>query len=192
MTRLLDISNDDYIRTTEPRHIRGVQALWQELERRGEIYLGRFAGWYSVRDEAFYDESELVDGKAPTGAEVEWLEEENYFFRLSAWQDRLLAYYDANPDAVAPRSRRNEVISFVKIGLARPVDLANQLQLGDPGAGKPRPRDLCVARRAGQLHHRARLSRIPRIRNFRLSGLPIFMSSARISCAFMRSIGRPF
>ena len=103
MTRLLDISNDDFIRTTEPRHIRGVQLLWQELERSGEIYLGRFAGWYSVRDEAFYDESELIDGKAPTGAEVEWLEEENYFFRLSAWQDRLLAYYDANPDAVAPR-----------------------------------------------------------------------------------------
>ena len=92
MTRLLDISNDDFIRTTEPRHVRGVQALWQELERRGEIYLGRFAGWYSVRDEAFYDEGELVDGTAPSGAEVEWLEEENYFFRLSARQDRLLAY----------------------------------------------------------------------------------------------------
>jgi methionyl-tRNA synthetase len=90
MTRLLDITADDFIRTTEARHVRGVQALWQELERRGEIYLGRFAGWYSVRDEAFYDEGELVDGKAPTGAEVEWLEEENYFFRLSAWQDRLL------------------------------------------------------------------------------------------------------
>ena len=117
MDRLLDISYDDYIRTTEERHVRGVQALWQELERRGEIFLGRFAGWYCVRDEAFYDESELVDGNAPTGAEVEWLEEENYFFRLSAWQDRLLAYYDANPDAVAPRSRRNEVISFVRAGL---------------------------------------------------------------------------
>jgi methionyl-tRNA synthetase len=117
MTRLLNISNDDFIRTTEPRHIRGVEALWQELERRGEIYLGRFSGWYSVRDEAFYDESELVDGKAPTGADVEWLEEENYFFRLSAWQDRLLDWYEAHPDAIAPRSRRNEVISFVKGGL---------------------------------------------------------------------------
>jgi methionyl-tRNA synthetase len=117
MNRLLDISHDDFIRTTEPRHIRAVEAIWRELERRGEIYLGRFAGWYSVRDEAFYDEGELADGKAPSGAAVEWLEEENYFFRLSAWRDRLLAHYDANPDAIAPRSRRNEVISFVKAGL---------------------------------------------------------------------------
>jgi methionyl-tRNA synthetase len=117
MDRVLDISYDDYIRTTEERHIHGVQALWQELERRGEIYRGRFAGWYCVRDEAFYDESELIDGRAPTGAEVEWLEEENYFFRLSAWQERLLAFYEAHPDAIAPRSRRNEVISFVGAGL---------------------------------------------------------------------------
>jgi len=121
MNRLLDISHDDFIRTTEPRHIRAVEAIWRELERRGEIYLGRFAGWYSVRDEAFYDEGELVDDpdgrRAPTGAAVEWLEEENYFFRLCAWQDRLLAFYDANPDAIAPRSRRNEVMSFVRAGL---------------------------------------------------------------------------
>ncbi len=117
MTRLMNVSNDDFIRTTEPRHVAGVQALWRELQRRGEIYLGTFAGWYSVRDEAFYEESELVDGKAPTGAEVEWVEEENYFFRLSAWQDRLLTHYEANPDFIAPRSRRNEVVSFVKGGL---------------------------------------------------------------------------
>ncbi len=82
VARLFNVSYDEFIRTTEPRHTRAVQALWQELDRRGEIYLGRFAGWYAVRDEAFYDESELVDGKAPTGAEVEWLVEENYFFRL--------------------------------------------------------------------------------------------------------------
>jgi methionyl-tRNA synthetase len=117
MTRLMNISNDQFIRTTEPRHITACQALWAELEKRGEIYLGRFAGWYSVRDEAFYDESELVDGKAPTGADVEWVEEENYFFRLSAWQDRLLQFYEANPDFVAPRGRRNEVVSFVRGGL---------------------------------------------------------------------------
>ena len=138
MARLLDISNDDFIRTTEPRHTASVQAMWQELERRGEIYLGRFAGWYSVRDEAFYDEGELVDGKAPTGAEVEWLEEENYFFRLSAWQDRLLAYYEANPEAIAPRSRRNEVISFVKSGLRDLSISRTSFSWGIPVPGNPK------------------------------------------------------
>jgi methionyl-tRNA synthetase len=138
MTRLLNISNDDFIRTTEDRHIRGVQALWQELQRRGEIYLGRFSGWYAVRDEAFYDESELVDGKAPTGAEVEWLEEENYFFRLSAWQDRLLAWYETNPEAVAPRTRRNEVISFVRSGLKDLSISRTSFSWGIPVPGEPR------------------------------------------------------
>src|SRR4029077_14578246 len=137
MDRVLGISYDDFIRTTEERHIRGVQALWQELERRGEIYLGRFAGWYSVRDEAFYTESELVDGKAPTGAEVEWFEEENYFFRLSAWQDRLLAFYEANPEAIAPRSRRNEVISFVKSGLNDLSISRTSFSWGIPVPGHP-------------------------------------------------------
>src|SRR5215467_9645418 len=137
MGRLLNISNDDFIRTTEPRHTRGVDVLWQELERRGEIYLGRFAGWYSIRDEAFYDESELVDGKAPSGAEVEWLEEENYFFRLSAWQDRLLAWYEANPEAVAPRSRRNEVISFVRSGLKDLSISRTSFSWGIPVPGNP-------------------------------------------------------
>jgi methionyl-tRNA synthetase len=142
MGRLLNISNDDYIRTTEERHVKGVQALWRELERRGEIYLGRFAGWYSVRDEAFYDESELVAGPngaklAPTGADVEWLEEENYFFRLSAWQDRLLEWYEAHPDAIAPRSRRNEVISFVKGGLKDLSVSRTSFGWGIPVPGNP-------------------------------------------------------
>lgn len=143
MGRLLNISNDDFIRTTEPRHIHGVQALWRELENRGEIYLGRFAGWYSIRDEAFYDESELVAGPngarlAPTGAEVEWLEEENYFFRLSAWQDRLLAWYDEHPNAIAPRSRRNEVISFVRSGLKDLSISRTSFSWGIPVPGNPR------------------------------------------------------
>src|SRR2546423_11099813 len=142
MARLLDIRNDDFIRTTEERHIRAVQAIWEELERRGEIYLGTFAGWYAVRDEAFYDESELINGpdgrpKAPTGAEVEWLEEENYFFRLSAWQDRLLAFYEANPDAIAPRSRRNEVISFVRAGLKDLSISRTSFSWGIPVPGNP-------------------------------------------------------
>ena len=118
-------------------HPNTVARAFQELERRGEIYLGRFAGWYSVRDEAFYDEGELVEGKAPSGAEVEWLEEENYFFRLSAWQDRLLAYYDANPDAVAPRSRRNEVVSFVKSGLRDLSISRTSFSWGIPVPGNP-------------------------------------------------------
>ena len=143
MTRLLNISNDDFIRTTEPRHVRGVEALWRELERRGEIYLGRFSGWYAVRDEAFYDEGELVDGPqgrkvAPTGADVEWLEEDNYFFRLSAWQDRLLAWYEANPNAIAPRSRRNEVISFVKSGLRDLSISRTSFSWGIPVPGDPK------------------------------------------------------
>ena len=110
-------TNDDFIRTTEARHRDSVQQLWRELVKRDEIYLDKYAGWYSVRDEAFYAESELVDGKAPTGAPVEWVEEPSYFFRLSAWQDRLLEHYEKNPDFIAPTSRRNEVISFVKGGL---------------------------------------------------------------------------
>lgn len=122
LAETLNCQNDDFIRTTEPRHIRAVQALWQTLQERGDIYLGDYAGWYSVRDEAFFGEDELqtgADGQklAPTGAPVEWVRESSYFFRLSAFQDRLLKFYEDNPDFIAPTSRRNEVISFVKSGL---------------------------------------------------------------------------
>jgi methionyl-tRNA synthetase len=113
----MNFSHDDFIRTTEPRHKAGVAALWQRLVASGDIYPGSYAGWYSVRDEAFYAESELVGGKAPTGAPVEWVEEPSYFFRLSAWQDRLLAFYEANPSFVLPATRMNEVKSFVRGGL---------------------------------------------------------------------------
>lgn len=122
MNTLLDITNDQFIRTTDKHHKEAVQAIWQEMEKTGDIYLGKYAGWYSVRDEAFYGEDELTvnaDGQktAPTGAPVEWMEEESYFFKLSAWGDRLLEFYEANPDFIQPKSRRNEVISFVKSGL---------------------------------------------------------------------------
>ncbi len=121
LTAAMNFSNDDFIRTTEERHVRSVQHLWMELKKRGEIYLGKYAGWYSVRDEAFYAESEVVeqpDGAkvGPTGAPVEWVEEESYFFRLSNWGERLLEYY-AREGSVAPESRKNEVVSFVKGGL---------------------------------------------------------------------------
>ena len=113
----LNISNDDFIRTTEERHKQGAQAFWKEIQKNGHIYLDKYSGWYSVRDEAYYQESELIDGKAPTGADVEWVEEPSYFFKLSAFEDKLLDLYEANPAFIAPESRRNEVISFVKSGL---------------------------------------------------------------------------
>ncbi len=117
LAKTLQLSNDDFIRTTEPRHIKSAQAVWKRMQERGHIYLGSYAGWYAVRDEAYYQESELVDGKAPTGADVEWVEEPSYFFDLSKWQDKLLKFYDDNPDFILPAGRRNEVISFVKGGL---------------------------------------------------------------------------
>jgi methionyl-tRNA synthetase len=122
LAKAMNISNDDFIRTTEERHKRASQAIWKALEKNGDIYLGKYAGWYAVRDEAFYGEDELTTGpdgkkRAPSGAEVEWVEEPSYFFRLSAWQDRLLKFYEENPGFVAPTSRRNEVISFVRQGL---------------------------------------------------------------------------
>ncbi|HEY9567580.1 MAG TPA: methionine--tRNA ligase [Thalassobaculum sp.] len=118
---VMDYSTDDFIRTTEPRHVTAVQELWRRLKANGHIYLGSYAGWYSVRDEAFYTETELTtvggEKRAPSGAPVEWVEEPSYFFDLSKWQDRLLAFYEANPDFIAPESRRNEVLSFVRGGL---------------------------------------------------------------------------
>jgi methionyl-tRNA synthetase len=114
----LNISNDDFIRTTEERHKQAAKNLWNKLLESGNIYLGKYAGWYSVRDEAFYNESELTpEGLAPTGAPVEWVEEPSYFFKLSAWQDKLIKLYEENISFIRPESRRNEVMSFVKGGL---------------------------------------------------------------------------
>jgi methionyl-tRNA synthetase len=117
----LGITYDDFIRTTEPRHKKGAQELWRRM-RKEDIYLGRYAGWYSVRDEAYFDEAELTLGEkgqklAPSGAPVEWVEEESYFFRLSAYQERLLQLYESRPEFIEPESRRNEIVSFVKSGL---------------------------------------------------------------------------
>jgi len=117
-----NFSNDDFIRTTEPRHVESAQALWRKLRDADAIYLDHYEGWYAVRDEAFYAEDELTQGPdgtklAPTGAPVEWVKEPSYFFRLSAFQDRLLELYDSRPDFILPESRRNEVKSFVAGGL---------------------------------------------------------------------------
>jgi len=118
----LNASNDDFIRTTEERHKRASQAIWQRMEAAGDIYKDSYSGWYSVRDEAYFAENETVvsgDGvrRGPTGTPVEWVEEESYFFKLSAYQDRLLALYEESPDFVGPEERRNEILSFVKSGL---------------------------------------------------------------------------
>ena len=121
LTGTMGLSNDGFIRTTEARHRAACQALWKALEERGEIYLGAYEGWYAVRDEAFYGPDELTerDGVkyAPSGAPVAWVKEPSYFFRLSAWAEKLLAFYEAHPDFIQPATRRNEVIAFVKSGL---------------------------------------------------------------------------
>jgi methionyl-tRNA synthetase len=122
MAQKFNASNDDFIRTTEPRHHRASEAIWQHMEAAGDIYLDKYSGWYSVRDEAYYDESETrLDEKGtrlgPQGTPVEWVEEESYFFRLSAFADRLLDLYKRVPDFVLPKERMNEVASFVRGGL---------------------------------------------------------------------------
>ncbi|MEM7072719.1 MAG: methionine--tRNA ligase, partial [Pseudomonadota bacterium] len=118
----IDCSFDDFIRTTEHRHHRASQAIWRKLAARGDLYKGMYLGWYALRDEAYYTESELItreDGVkiAPSGAEVEWCEEPSWFFRLSDYQKPLLDFYHTNPDFIRPRARMNEVISFVEDGL---------------------------------------------------------------------------
>ncbi|WP_428428719.1 methionine--tRNA ligase [Pararhizobium sp.] len=122
MAVLLNASNDDFIRTTEPRHHEAVKNIWNRMGDAGDLYKDSYSGWYSVRDEAYYQEGETevrADGVryGPQGSPVEWVEEASYFFKLSAYQDRLLQYYEENPDFIGPAERRNEVISFVKSGL---------------------------------------------------------------------------
>ena len=122
MADVLNSSNDDYIRTSEERHYKASQAIWKAMADNGDIYKGGYAGWYSVRDEAYYGEEETEvreDGVryGPQGTPVEWVEEESYFFRLSSYQDRLLDLYEQNPGFIMPAERRNEIVSFVKSGL---------------------------------------------------------------------------
>jgi len=122
MDQRLNVSFDRFIRTTEDQHHRSSQEIWKRMAQNGDIYLDSYAGWYSVRDEAYYAEDETVVGednvrRGPQGTPVEWVEEESYFFKLSAYQDRLLALYEGQPDFIGPDSRKNEVVSFVKSGL---------------------------------------------------------------------------
>jgi methionyl-tRNA synthetase len=122
MDQRLNISFDRFIRTTEEQHHRSSQEIWRRMAASGDIYLDSYSGWYSVRDEAYYAEEETTVGednvrRGPQGTPVEWVEEKSYFFRLSAYQDRLLALYAEQPDFIGPDTRKNEVISFVKSGL---------------------------------------------------------------------------
>ena len=121
MGEKLNARADDIVRTTQERHKKSVQDIWTKMLAKGDIYLDKYEGWYSVRDEAYYDESELSerDGQrfAPTGTPVEWVKEESYFFKLSAYGDKLLAYYAGNPDFVTPDKYKNEIVAFVKRGL---------------------------------------------------------------------------
>jgi methionyl-tRNA synthetase len=143
MVERLDCSNDQFIRTTEARHYRSSQAIWERMAKAGDIYLSKYSGWYSVRDEAYYAENETTVGddkvrRGPTGTPVEWVEEESYFFRLSAYQDRLLALYRDHPDFVLPEVRLNEVASFVKRGLQDLSVSRTTFDWGVPVPGDPR------------------------------------------------------
>jgi methionyl-tRNA synthetase len=138
----LDISYDAFVRTTEPRHHAASIALWKAMEASGDLYLDRYEGWYSVRDEAFYDESELVDGEggarlSPQGTPVEWTKEETWFFRLSKYQEPLLALYRDNPGFIRPESRRNEVMRFVEGGLKDLSVSRTSFDWGVPVPGSP-------------------------------------------------------
>ena len=122
LSKILNLTNTDFIRTTEERHKKTVQYLWSILEKNDDIYLSKYSGWYSVSDEAFYTDDEIEDTEGKkrsisSKSTVEWIEEESYFFRLSKWEKPLLDYYEAHPNFILPESRKNEVISFVKNGL---------------------------------------------------------------------------
>ncbi len=122
LAKILNLSINDFIRTTEERHIQSVQAIWTKLLESGDIYLSKYSGWYSVSDEAYYTEDEIIvkNGKKiskSSGSGVDWVEEESYFFKLSAWQNKLLEHYEKNPTFVSPKSRNNEIVKFVKNGL---------------------------------------------------------------------------
>ena len=139
----LNTRTDDILRTTQARHKAGTQELWRRMQANGDVYLSKYSGFYSVRDEAYFDEAELTtasDGKrlAPSGAPVEWVEEESYFFKLSAWSDRLLALYESQPDFVTPDKYRNEIVAFVKRGLSDLSISRTTFNWGIPVPGDPK------------------------------------------------------
>ena len=139
----LNARADDIVRTTQPRHKRAAQAIWERMNANGDIYLSKYSGWYSVRDEAYFDEDELTLGPdgarlAPSGAKAEWVEEESYFFRLSAYGEKLLALYETHPEFITPARYRNEITAFVKRGLKDLSISRTTFDWGVPVPGDPR------------------------------------------------------
>jgi methionyl-tRNA synthetase len=143
MGEMLNARADDIVRTTQKRHARASQAIWERMAANGDVYLSKYSGWYSVRDEGYFVDSELTDGPggtkvAPSGAPVEWVEEESYFFKLSAYADKLLAHYEAYPEFITPETYRNEIVAFVKRGLADLSISRATLKWGVPVPGDPK------------------------------------------------------
>ena len=139
----LDARTDDVVRTTQERHARASQEIWRRMEANGDIYLSKYSGWYSVRDEAYFDEAELREGEggkkfAPSGAPVQWVDEESYFFKLSAYGDKLLAHYEAHPDFITPEHYKNEIVAFVKRGLKDLSISRTTFDWGVPVPGDPK------------------------------------------------------
>ncbi len=195
MDERLNVSFDRFIRTTEEQHHRSSQAIWKRMADNGDIYLDSYAGWYSVRDEAYYAARRNHVGednvrRGPQGTPVEWVEEKSYFFKLSAYQDKLLALYKNAAGFHRPGFAQERSRQFRQKRIEGPVDLAHHLRLGRQGTRRPRTCHVCLGRCADQLHHRRRLSRRERPRTG-ITGRPTCISSARTSSAFTRCTGRP-
>ena len=163
MGDLLNARADDIVRTTSARHREAVQDIWKRMEANGDIYLSKYSGWYSVRDEAYYDEDEIEEreGKkysTKTGTPVEWVEEESYFFKLSAYAKPLLDYYEAHPEFIVPEKYKNEIVAFVKRGLNDLSISRTTFDWGIPCSGQPEACDVCVGGCAHQLYHGHRVS----------------------------------
>ena len=176
LSNTLNLSNTDFIRTTENRHIKSVQNLWKILEERDQIYLSKYSGWYSVSDEAFYNEDEIkkendINVSVNSGSKVEWVEEESYFFKLSDWGDKLLKFYDENPKFILPITRRNEVISFVKSGLK---DLSVSRKSFSWGVKVPSNKDHVIYVWLDALTNYISALNYPDTKNIKIFGLQIF------------------
>ena len=196
MAQVLGLSNDDFIRTTEARHYEACAELWRRMEkRRRYLSSGRYGGWYSVRDEAYYKRSETEVGedgvrREPIGTPVEWNEEETYFFRLSAYQDKLLAHYEANPEFVLPPRAAQRSRQLRQDAVSRTCRFRARRSTGASRCPARRARHVCLDRRAQQLRDGDGLSRCRRPAS-RATGRPTCTSSARTSSAFTPFTGRP-